>query len=448
MSVVRYAASALLPASVARVLAKYLLPVLLTLLAKSLLVPWIAQRLLNASSLRLEALTMSDPKRSSVSVSLDAVLAQTGPLATCIRFKRPVQIMYKGRRMADSVMSDALSVPPNGGKVHMRTEMLVHDVKHFGAFTTDLVQSRVPVRFVMNATGIEVSLLNGLLRIPGLRLVKEVELQGMSGLQDMAITAIEMADSTPNSLIVAATCRITNTSTTALSVGTTQMVMALPGSTQSLALITIPNTQLQPGENILEARCEMPRPVPAMTIYRELMTVLSNYVNGEATDVLMAGHPTDATPYDYLLSSFASLRVKTSMPGLGQKLLHGAAINLSQLNPLTLTIPSYITVANPFPLPMTIMRMVGTATTAAPPSLQMGTLNASTPIYVKSNSVLESDIGIPMKLSLGVGQLLEVARSRGELVVNIDCQIDCRLGECFISALPYSQRGVTVTIRL
>ncbi|KAI9184683.1 hypothetical protein H9P43_003738 [Blastocladiella emersonii ATCC 22665] len=439
-------------------------------------VPWVAQRLVEATTLSVAALAMSHPKPTAVRSSITAVIRVPGPpLATRMVMRKPMRVEYKGKLVARARVVGRLNVPAGGGVVPMEAVMEMVDGSEdtrdaFSAFCRDLVLADADVPFTMTGDGIEVQLFDGRVAIPNLAMTKTVSLPGMGGLSNMSIESVLLVDTTVHSMTLQTVCIAVNPSPVTMASGTVRFAMTTPelwaesGATSGaddfpyLAEVTIPDMVLRPGANRLVATCTMRRPHPSTIgdarVVAAGLRILSRYLQGDASDVVVVGRAADAA--SYLTPAIQSVVVRTTLPPLAprgtQPLLVQTTLALSQVNLLAQSVPANVTLANPFPLGMTVRRMRARATLprASPTDAAhpMGGMDAAVMMYVPAHATVTPDESVPMQLQLGLPQLLAVAGSGGELRVDVACEIDCRVGLCALSGIEYVQENARVVLRL
>ncbi|KAJ1512797.1 hypothetical protein HMI54_000757 [Coelomomyces lativittatus] len=436
---------------------------------KKWLLPYFAQQLLNASHLRLLQLDMTHPTLTQLTLNMISKLSKTGPLATHIKLCTPIQTLYQQQLVGWAHVHQPISVPPHGGQVTMQAEMILKDPNYsltseFGEFAKSLVMSEHPVPFeLLCSKGIEVSLLNGLLRIPGLTLHKQVELQGMQGLRTIKVVSVTLQSTTIRDMTLNCVCEITNPSNVYMALGQVNFSVylmmtsdfSLPfvkKDTLFIGELQIPELTLSPlCTSTLHAHCTVLCPSPDTPNQDAVMTVLSNYLSFQATPVRVIGQPSVNAPY--LTSAFQALSLPTLLPPLNIPMIQSTTIVVSETNVLARTAHAYLHLTNPFPVPFTLLRMHGTAvlspTSVHDPTVVVGRLNnVHVVMYVPKHTSTKMKDPVTMDLEVGLIQLKSIALSNGILHVDLQVELDCRVGKCVVNGILYKQNNVPVHIQL
>ncbi|KAI9216569.1 hypothetical protein BC828DRAFT_393291 [Blastocladiella britannica] len=469
-------------------------------------VPFVAQRLLTASGMSVRALAMRDARPTSVTTTLTAFLAVPGPpLPVVMLARKPMRVTYKGATVAWATIAGAVAIPPGGGLVEMEAVMSLVDLddsnvgagmdtkmkkkridgggggggltriqRAFAGFCRDLVLAEGEVGFEMAGEGVEVRVLGGMLAVPGLRLEKSVSLPGMRGLSEMSIGRVQLIDSSLTTLTLECECTIVNPAPVTMDSGTVHFAMTTPELVDArslhdspvLATIAIHDLVLRPGPNTVTAVCTMVRPhpatMPSSAACAAGLQVLSQHLMGGYTPVVVFGTGADCA---YLAPAIRAVIVHTELPPIADPpppLLVRTDMMLSRASLLAQAVPARLTMSNPFPLGMTVTRMKGTAylsraligdgtagsasAVTESPRVPMGLIDATVMLYIPGLSTVTPDEPVTMGLQLGIAQLAAVAGSGGELEVDVDCEIDCRVGLCVLSGVAYSQDRVKIVI--
>lgn len=274
-----------------------------------------------------------------------------------------------------------------------------------------------------------------------------------------------------------------NTSTSKVSTTIEPHSCYVPREKGSLGTIFIPNMSLSQGDNKVAAYCYFT--VPSKTAdpfgYDVAMNLLSNFVQGiESSNCFISGHPRVASSIPYLIPALCSLRIPTSLPGLqpaasaededtetatatniaaalaSTKLLRGTRLILNPLQAVSslivLASPTKIEMYNPFEVPITILKMVGSVKYG---DMEIGTLDVDfnqssyyQPIVMAPKKIVTSPI-LQMKLKVNAAALLAlVDAAGGRLEVDVASKLDVKTGAYFVAGLEYNQTKVPVAIGL
>lgn len=113
-------------------------------LALFVILPKVAQLILNNSTMTFKAIQITNPTNSSLQMSMDGDLGHTGPFAATIEFPEPIKVFYGETELGD------MSLPPTkasggSGKLVADAQFNIKDQGAFGSFSADMVSPLDPL---------------------------------------------------------------------------------------------------------------------------------------------------------------------------------------------------------------------------------------------------------------------------------------------------------------
>ena len=446
---------------------------------KNFVIPFIAQKLLNSSSLTVIKGTILRPNNSDFELLLQTELKNTGPLATVLKYRKPLilarYITSKSKNgnqlgprkilqeIAAVEMNSSTAVPSWGGIVDMNSKVIIsdHQLDHFSAFSKDLVSMKGNIKQILHGDGICIELMNGLIQIEGLKLYKEVSLQGLEGLNKVLVHEAKVVGSTSEYMILECDTSIFNPSNVCLEqlgnvycslhyIDSDQFPGVDMSSTIPHATIMMENLTLKQGENRFMTRAHF-KVTSSPGVEREsALKMLSNFICCKSTKpILFRGHQTKATKIPYLFDSLTSLSIPSIMPGLpsNMKMIKSALLLLhSPLSTIaSLQAPSRLELLNAFPITVSILKMKGKILHNGNEIASLDIDLESSPIILEPESTSWTrEIKLKLKIALpAILALFDFDTSKGVLKVDVESILDCKVGEYLVRGVEYHQAQVS-----
>ncbi|KAF8925313.1 hypothetical protein BGZ47_003362, partial [Haplosporangium gracile] len=156
-------------------------------LALFVILPKVAQLILNNSTMTFNAIQITNPTNTSLQMSMDGDLGHTGPFAATIEFPEPIKVFYGETELGD------MSLPPTkasggSGKLVAEAQFNIKDQGAFGSFSADMMNKEnfvwtLKSKVIIKALGRTVSDLN---------LNKDLLLKGMAGFPGVQILKFDL----------------------------------------------------------------------------------------------------------------------------------------------------------------------------------------------------------------------------------------------------------------
>jgi hypothetical protein len=432
-------------------------------ISKQILLPWLIQRLINQSEMNILEMRLHSPNSKGLKSQMKLQVISNSPIASFMESKSPFQLFHEGLPTAVAQIEGPFQIPRRGGIIHIDVSLTLIKgyEKNFEFLCRDLVTSSSSVTFTLSGKTVTLLPVQNIpsLQLPGFSLNKSMKVKGMGGLKSMQIQSVELRDSTLDHLLLSCTCMVTNPSFLTLALGDLEFTISsseLPDV--ELAVVKLVDVNIKPGENTMLASCEMQRPqanTSQMGAREQTIRLLSRYLTGKSTSIIVQGRKGSEK---YLNTALNAIRIQTILPPLNSPpLVEKGWMSLSsvRMGLQQSTASTHLTFCNPFPVGLTITRICGTAYVSeeleTPDSQErtcLGKLNAQVLLFIPPNSTLQAEELVPMILKLGPRQISSVIGGAGKLLVDMETEIDCRVGLCVISNIPYSQSNLPIQISL
>jgi len=107
-------------------------------IALFVILPKIAQTILNKSSMSFNSIQITDPTNSSMTMAMDGKLGNTGPFSATIVFPEPIDVYYNSTLLGSMVLPET-KVSGGSGKLIAGSAFSINDQAAFGSFSADMV---------------------------------------------------------------------------------------------------------------------------------------------------------------------------------------------------------------------------------------------------------------------------------------------------------------------
>ncbi|KAI9014634.1 hypothetical protein BC832DRAFT_545994 [Gaertneriomyces semiglobifer] len=431
------------------------------------ILPFIAQRLIDQSDLVVESASIGELEKDKLVMSMKGKVTGAGPLPATITFTGPVKLCYEepveggvsGKSARLVTFGETDTMPPieaRNGEAVLDSAMLVRvtNVAAFGAFSQRMMQSTT-FHLVIVAEHLTVTSLG--LPIKHVILRKRIMMKGLQNLSKITIRAATAVGGTHEAILLRTTCDIYNPSDMNMSMGDVSLHMI--HEDEPVGIVIMDNMSLRPGNNTITATAKYcPQTLAAHKSGRRL---LAQFVTGELSTVSIAGHQ-ESTPFKYLLPALASMRVTTTLPGDGRKMILGTRLIIDPFRlAVKLQSATVLELFNPMDAPVTVLWMTGTVTCSGE---VIGGIDEDlrktkqTFVIPPNDSVTTGIMGMKLRVSPSAFAALiaagrtqsnapsenaQTSRKMKLFEVDVESTIGCLVGE-YETVIDYSQEGVPV----
>ncbi|KAK9764823.1 hypothetical protein K7432_007366 [Basidiobolus ranarum] len=263
-------------------------------------VPWVAQSALNHSKIRFISTSITEPMPDSFMMRVSAILENVGRIPATSQ-PTSVNIYYKDQHIGRADMP-GMDISSDSGPFEIATKFIATNRTALGIFAADMI-ALPKITWVMRGN---IDVVAKGLHVQGLKLDKEVSLEGLNGVKNITLNSFNLPRDDPaGGIQVEAVSTLYNPSSISLDVGVMRMGIFYQGI--RLANVAAENVQLKPGENILDLSGRM------LPLDEEDATVaskfFSQYLSGTES-ILTVGGSEDSSPIPWLNHAIQSLQVE------------------------------------------------------------------------------------------------------------------------------------------
>ncbi|KAF9364539.1 hypothetical protein BGX34_001257 [Mortierella sp. NVP85] len=162
-------------------------------LALFVILPKIAQVILNNSTMQFNSIQITNPQNTSLEMAMDGTLGNTGPFSATIQFPEPIRVYYNDVLLGSMVLPETKA---SGGKGVLKAQPTfnIQDEAAFGSFSADML-NQPTFTWVLKSKVTIVALGR---TVSDLKLDKALSLTGMGGFQGVRILRFDLpSDAAP-----------------------------------------------------------------------------------------------------------------------------------------------------------------------------------------------------------------------------------------------------------
>ncbi|KAF9355180.1 hypothetical protein BGX26_006889 [Mortierella sp. AD094] len=163
-------------------------------LALFVILPKIAQIIINGSNMSFKSIQITNPTNNSLTMSMDGTLGNTGPFPATIKFPQPIDVYYNDVLLGSMSLPDTKASGGKGALNVPEATFNINDEAAFGNFSVDMLNNDkftwvLKSKVTIVALGRTVSDLN---------LNKNLELAGMGGFPNVQILKFDLPSDAPS----------------------------------------------------------------------------------------------------------------------------------------------------------------------------------------------------------------------------------------------------------
>ncbi|KAG0332871.1 hypothetical protein BG000_009661, partial [Podila horticola] len=101
------------------------------------ILPKVAQSILNGSTMSFDDIKITEPTNTTLTMTMQGTLGNTGPFAATIQFPEPIQVYYNEKLLGSMNLKETKA---SGGKgtISDSTTFNINDPEAFGSFSADM----------------------------------------------------------------------------------------------------------------------------------------------------------------------------------------------------------------------------------------------------------------------------------------------------------------------
>ncbi|KAI1319608.1 hypothetical protein EDD11_003601 [Mortierella claussenii] len=248
-----------------------------------IILPKIAQSLLNSSSMEILQLNMTNPSENALTISVQAQVGGIPKIFSAdMEFTEQMMVHWQGQ-VIGSMSLDPVHVKGGKGTIKQMTGFAIEGKNAFAAFVKDMLASD---DFVWTLTS-KATLKTLGQTIKNLDINKDVKMNGLSNFSNLKILKFDLPSDTPDGALVAITASIANPSPIGMTLGTITLDMNF--ETTYLGRVVAKNVTLVGGQpmtlNLEGTLLKQTDPIHL----QELSLLMSNYLGGIVTSASAQG---------------------------------------------------------------------------------------------------------------------------------------------------------------
>ncbi|KAF8958995.1 hypothetical protein BGZ46_001857 [Entomortierella lignicola] len=156
-------------------------------LALFVILPKIAQIILNNSTMSFNSIQITNPTNTSLDMSMDGTLGNTGPFSATIKFPQAIEVYYNDTLLGSMNLPDTKASGGHGSLI-AQAAFSINDENAFGSFSADML-SQDYFTWVLKSKVTIVALGR---TVSNLDLNKALKLSGMGGFPDVKILKFDL----------------------------------------------------------------------------------------------------------------------------------------------------------------------------------------------------------------------------------------------------------------
>ncbi|KAF9979715.1 hypothetical protein BGZ75_009304 [Mortierella antarctica] len=156
-------------------------------IALFVILPKVAQVILDHSTMSFNSIQITNPTNTSLDMSMDGSLGNTGPFAATIKFPEPIQVFYNEQLLGSMTLPET-KASGGSGTLLAQAPFTISDATAFGSFSADMMNQPT---FVWTLKS-KVTIVALGRTVNDLQLDKKLELNGMGGFPDVKILRFDL----------------------------------------------------------------------------------------------------------------------------------------------------------------------------------------------------------------------------------------------------------------
>ncbi|KAF9286315.1 hypothetical protein BGZ68_003050 [Mortierella alpina] len=271
------------------------------------IMPKIAQGLMNNSAVSFEQIDITNPSTSSMDIVMKGEMTDTGPFHAVIAFSGPITVSWKGKVLGTTLISGESEASDGKGDLHFQSKFSVIDAAAFTEFSTYMLNEET---FVWH--------LEGKLRVKALGrtfedldLSKDTTVRAFNGLRGIKIEKFLLPGDDPSGrgIIIEIDTTVTNPSSIQMYMGS--LTLAISYKDTLMGYVTSPNVTMVRGPQILSMKgILVPQTTPeGLASASEMM---SRYISHAITDTIATGFevkPDGVNSVEWLSAAVKNLKL-------------------------------------------------------------------------------------------------------------------------------------------
>ncbi|KAF9562024.1 hypothetical protein EC968_005403 [Mortierella alpina] len=281
--------------------------IIAVLLAYYVIMPKVAQDLMNKAAITFTQIDITDPKTSSMLIVMKGEMTDTGPYRAEVAFPGTVTVSWKGKVLGTTQISGESTASDGRGDLHLQSNFSVTDAAAFTEFSSYMLNAE---SFVWH--------LEGKLRVKAmgrtfndLDLSKDMTVKAFNGLEGLKIEKFSLPRDDPNGkgIIIEIDTNVTNPSSIQMYMGS--LTLAISYKDTLMGYITSSNLTMVRGSQVLSMKGVLvPQTTPeGLASASEMM---SRYIGNFVTNTTATGfdvQPDGVNSVEWLSAAVKNLKL-------------------------------------------------------------------------------------------------------------------------------------------
>ncbi|KAI7888807.1 uncharacterized protein EV154DRAFT_447271 [Mucor mucedo] len=296
------------------------------LLAIFVFFPMIAQNIMNAAKIDVDAAQISFSKPEALNsqtyskrdgdnmnttfyMNMESSLSKTGPFSANIRYHNPIEVLYKDQVLGNIFLFNDSSISHGKGTLNAITPFLIKDEAAFASFSRDMMAVE---SFEWTLRGkLDITALT---RTATINLDKKITLNGMNGFPNVHIESFQLPGDDPNGgIFVELGTVLESPSPIGVQLGTIALSIGYDGV--NIGTVQAENVNLAKGDNHILLKGTL-IPQTDSNALEKVGNLFSNYVSGKVSNTSAVGisaAPDGVNPISWLSEGFKSVQLNVAL---------------------------------------------------------------------------------------------------------------------------------------
>ncbi|KAF9164889.1 hypothetical protein BGX21_011130 [Mortierella sp. AD011] len=281
--------------------------VVAVVLALYVIMPKIAQSLINKSSINLSQIDITNPGATSMDLVMQGNLEHTGPFHTDITFPDPISVTWNGIELGTTEIPGTTVASGGHGTLSAQSSFAITNATAFSEFSAYMLNAD---SFVWHLEGkLDIKALSH--KVKGLTLSKDITVSAFNGLTGITIQKFSLPGDDPDGkgILINIDTVVTNPSSIQIYMGS--LTLAISYKDTLMGYVTSSNLTMMRGEQTLSMTGYL---IPQNTTQglADVSEMMSRYIGNAVTDTNAIGYdvkPDGVNTLDWLSAAVKNLNL-------------------------------------------------------------------------------------------------------------------------------------------
>ncbi|KAF9995184.1 hypothetical protein BGZ79_011136 [Entomortierella chlamydospora] len=281
--------------------------VVAVVLALYVIMPKIAQSLINKSSINLSQIDITNPGATSMDLVMQGNMEHTGPFHTDITFPEPISVTWNGIELGTTEIPGTTVASGGHGTLNAQSSFTITNATAFSEFSAYMLNAD---SFVWHLEGkLDIKALSH--KVKGLTLSKDITVSAFNGLTGITIQKFSLPGDDPDGkgILINIDTVVTNPSSIQIYMGS--LTLAISYKDTLMGYVTSSNLTMMRGEQTLSMTGYL---IPQNTTQglADVSEMMSRYIGNAVTDTNAIGYdvkPDGVNTLDWLSAAVKNLNL-------------------------------------------------------------------------------------------------------------------------------------------